>query len=122
MVKHSEPLNLTFSALADPTRRAILARLVDGQRTVGDLKEPFELSPSGFSKHLRVLENAGLLRQHKRGRQRYCEAVIEPLWMFCRKLNRGGFAKVQWKAVDCRTALVARRKSRYPWSDFFGLL
>ncbi|HSR53891.1 MAG TPA: metalloregulator ArsR/SmtB family transcription factor [Acidobacteriota bacterium] len=79
MVKQSEPLNLTFSALADPTRRAILARLVDGQRTVGDLKEPFELSPSGFSKHLRVLEKAGLLRQHKKGRRRYCEAVIEPL-------------------------------------------
>jgi len=68
-----------FGALADPTRRAILARLLEGRRKVGDLAEPFEISASGFSKHLCVLENAGLLRQHKRGRERHCEALIEPL-------------------------------------------
>lgn len=79
MVKYQRPLDRVFSALADPTRRAILSRLAEGQRTVGQLAEPFEISPAGFSKHLRVLERAGLLRQHKRGRRRHCEVIIEPL-------------------------------------------
>lgn len=79
MVKYEPPLDRVFAALSDPTRRAIVSRLVEGQRTVGELSEPFEISPSGFSKHLRVLEHAGLLRQHKRGRERYCEVLVEPL-------------------------------------------
>lgn len=79
MVKYRPPIDRVFSALADPTRREILSRLLGGRRTVGELAEPFEISPSGFSKHLRVLERAGLLRQHKRGRERHCEALIEPL-------------------------------------------
>ena len=79
MVKYHEPLNRVFSALSDPTRRAILDRLVQGPKTVGELSEPFNISPSGFSKHLRVLENAGLLRQHKQGRERHCELLVDPL-------------------------------------------
>ncbi|REJ65585.1 MAG: ArsR family transcriptional regulator [Planctomycetota bacterium] len=79
MVKYQPSLDRVFSALADPTRRAILTCLVAGPRTVGELAEPFEISPSGFSKHLRVLERAGLLRQHKRGRERFCEVLVEPL-------------------------------------------
>lgn len=78
MVK-CQPLDRVFAALADPTRMAIVARLMQGQSTVGELAKPFEISPSGFSKHLRVLERAGLLRQHKRGRERYCEVVVKPL-------------------------------------------
>lgn len=79
MVKCQPSLDRVFSALSNPTRRAILSRLADGRKTVGELAEPFEISPSGFSKHLRVLERAGLLRQHKRGRERHCEAVVEPI-------------------------------------------
>lgn len=79
MVKYHPSLNRVFSALADPTRRAILSQLVEGQRTVGELAEPFDISPSGFSKHLRVLERAGLLKQHKQGRERHCEVVVKPI-------------------------------------------
>ncbi|SEJ32493.1 ArsR/SmtB family transcription factor [Frateuria terrea] len=57
----SERLDLTFSALADPTRRAILARLATGEATVTELAEPFEMSQPAISKHLKVLERAGLI-------------------------------------------------------------
>jgi DNA-binding transcriptional ArsR family regulator len=57
----SERLNLTFAALADPTRRAILARLATGEATVTELAEPFEMSQPAISKHLKVLERAGLI-------------------------------------------------------------
>ena len=57
----SERLDLTFAALADPTRRAILARLATGQATVTELAEPFEMSQPAISKHLKVLERAGLI-------------------------------------------------------------
>lgn len=56
-------LDAVFAALADPTRRAILARLADGTATVGELGEPFEISQPAISKHLKVLENAGLIRR-----------------------------------------------------------
>lgn len=56
-----EPLDLTFAALADPTRRAILARLATGEATVMELAEPFEMSQPAISKHLKVLERAGLI-------------------------------------------------------------
>jgi DNA-binding transcriptional ArsR family regulator len=60
-VQRSERLDLTFAALADPTRRAILARLATGQATVTELAEPFEMSQPAVSKHLKVLERAGLI-------------------------------------------------------------
>ena len=73
MVKYSSSrLDATFGALADPTRRAILARLVKRELTVGELAAPFEMSLPAVSKHLRVLERAGLLRQQKDGRIRRC--------------------------------------------------
>jgi len=56
-----DKLSETFAALADPTRRAILARLAQGETTVGELAEPFDISLPAVSKHLRVLENAGLI-------------------------------------------------------------
>lgn len=66
-------LNKTFAALADPTRRAILARLRKGEAAVSDLATPLRLSLPAISKHLAVLERAGLIRSHKRGRVRRCE-------------------------------------------------
>lgn len=73
MVKHQpDALSGVFSALADPTRRAILARLALGETTVGELAAPFEMSLPAVSKHLRVLERAGLIEREKAGRLRRC--------------------------------------------------
>lgn len=80
MVKYkSEPLDSVFSALADPTRRAILARLATGHSSVGELAEPFDISLPAISRHLRVLRNAGLITRHKDGRVRRCTLDAAPL-------------------------------------------
>ena len=81
MVKYSsETLNQVFFALSDPTRRAILERLArDGEVMVTALAEPFDISLPAVSKHLRVLERAGLLVQEKDGRVRRCHLVASPL-------------------------------------------
>jgi DNA-binding transcriptional ArsR family regulator len=68
-------LNDTFAALADPTRRAILARLADGEATVGELAAPINLTPPTVSKHLRVLERAALIEVHKDAQRRRCRLV-----------------------------------------------
>jgi DNA-binding transcriptional ArsR family regulator len=72
-------LDATFGALADPTRRAILARLARGAATVGELAEPFDVSLPAISKHLRVLEHAGLMAREKQGRVHHCRLVLAPL-------------------------------------------
>ncbi len=65
-----DPLSRTFAALADPTRRAILARLADGEATVNELAEPFAMSLQAVSKHLKVLEGAGLITRGKEAQWR----------------------------------------------------
>jgi len=65
-------LDATFAALGDGTRRAILERLMQGEVRLSDLAEPFEMSQTAVSKHVRVLNNAGLLVVEKRGRTRHC--------------------------------------------------
>ena len=80
MVKYqSDGLNEIFGALADPTRRAILARLALGETSVGELAEPFEMSLPAVSKHLGVLETAGLVQREKQGRVRRCQLDGRPL-------------------------------------------
>ncbi len=80
MVKYqSDPLSATFAALADPTRRAILARLALGETSVGELADPFEMSLPAVSKHLSVLEDAGLLIRKKDGRVRRCRLEAAPM-------------------------------------------
>ena len=80
MVKYQqEMLDNVFSALADPTRRAILARLAEGESSVGELAEPFDISLPAISRHLRVLRNAGLVLRHKDGRVRRCALDAAPL-------------------------------------------
>ena len=74
-----ENLDTTFSALSDPTRRAILARLAQGTATVSDLARPFEVSLPAISRHLRILEQAGLLKRQKQGRVHHCSLAAEPL-------------------------------------------
>jgi DNA-binding transcriptional ArsR family regulator len=68
-----------FSALADPTRRAILGRLRQGEASVSELAQPFSVSLPAVAKHVRVLERAGLLAHHKNGRVRRCRIVVDRL-------------------------------------------
>lgn len=74
-----DQLSLTFAALADPTRRAILSRLVDGEATVNELAEPFSISLQAISKHLKVLERAGLIRRSREAQWRPCRLETAPL-------------------------------------------
>ncbi len=72
-------LSVTFAALADPTRRAILARLAQGEATVNELAEPFALSLPTISKHLKVLQHAGLVTQGRKAQWRPCRLEPAPL-------------------------------------------
>jgi len=72
-------LDTVYSALGDPTRRAILTRLADREYTVGELAEPFAVSRPAISKHLRVLERAGLVRRTRQGRLSRCRLEPKPL-------------------------------------------
>lgn len=75
----TDALSATFAALADPTRRAILARLVDGECTVTELAAPFAISLPAVSRHLRVLERAGLIAQRREAQWRPCRLEAAPL-------------------------------------------
>jgi DNA-binding transcriptional ArsR family regulator len=74
-----DQLSQTFAALADPTRRAILARLADGEATVNQLAEPFSMSLQAISKHLKVLERAGLISRGREAQWRPCRLETAPL-------------------------------------------
>ena len=82
---HMDPLSLAFAALADPTRRAILARLARGEARVGELGEPFRISAPAISRHLRVLEEAGLI-----------EREVDAQWRICRLRGPGLRATHEW--------------------------
>ena len=75
----TDSLSTTFAALADPTRRAILARLALGEATVSELAAPFDMSLPGISKHLKVLHRAGLIEQGRQAQWRPCRLAPEPL-------------------------------------------
>jgi len=79
MVNHERALDATFQALADPTRRAIVAALARGQASVTELARPHRMSLPAVMKHLRVLQRAGLVNQRKRGRTRRCRLAARPL-------------------------------------------
>jgi len=80
MVKHESPLlDRTFAALADPTRRSILANLADGERCVTDLAKPHRMSLPAISKHLRVLEKAGLVCRQRQGRIHRLKLEAKPM-------------------------------------------
>lgn len=76
---HSDRLNATFTALADPTRRAILARLATGEASVMDLAKPFDMSQPAISKHLKVLERAGLISRGREAQRRPSRIEAKPL-------------------------------------------
>ncbi len=95
-----DPLSATLSALADPTRRAILARLAEGEATVNDIAAPFEISLPAISRHLKVLEHAGLITRGRDAQWRPCR--LEPAalkgvddWLaFYRRFWTGSFDKM----------------------------
>lgn len=75
----SDQLSIIFAALADPTRRAILARLAQGEASVKDLAAPFKISPPAVTKHLKVLQHAGLISQGRQAQWRPCRLEAAPL-------------------------------------------
>ena len=79
MVYYSDPLDRVFSALSDPTRRAMLASLKSGERGIAELAQPHDMSLAGASKHVKVLEAAGLVRVQRRGRTRICTLNADPM-------------------------------------------
>ena len=79
MTQSPDPLSQTLSALADPTRRAILARLSEGAATVNELAAPFDISLPAISRHLKVLENAGLITRGREAQWRPCHLEAAPL-------------------------------------------
>jgi DNA-binding transcriptional ArsR family regulator len=96
----SDHLSTTLSALADPTRRALLARLSEGEFSVNDLAEPFDMSLQAVSRHLKVLETAGLISRTPRAQYRPCKLKVGPLrevdgWLArYRTFWEGGFDKL----------------------------
>jgi DNA-binding transcriptional ArsR family regulator len=77
--QNPQPLDRVFAALSDPTRRAMLRRLAGGERTVGELAEPFDMSFAAAAKHVKVLEEAGLLSRTVEGRSHFCRLEPRPL-------------------------------------------
>jgi DNA-binding transcriptional ArsR family regulator len=78
MEKHNEPLDGVFQALSDPTRRAVLGRLGRGPASISELAMPFDMALPSFMKHIRALEQSGLIRTRKRGRVRTCAIQEKP--------------------------------------------
>jgi DNA-binding transcriptional ArsR family regulator len=116
-----DPLSATFAALADPTRRAILARLAAGECSVSELAEPFEMSLPAVSKHLRVLERAGLIARGREAQWRPCRLEPTPLkevadWvgryrqMWEERLDRLDAYLQELKAKEAKHVRQQRRK------------
>ncbi|HEU4735539.1 MAG TPA: metalloregulator ArsR/SmtB family transcription factor [Solirubrobacterales bacterium] len=109
MVQYSSTLDSTFTALADPTRRAILERLRQGSATVSELAEPAGMSLTGLKKHLGVLEGAGLVSSEKRGRARHCQLGprrLEDAGEWIEEFRRG------WEQRFDRMEEIIERKKR----------
>ena len=101
-----ERLDTTFHALADPTRRGMLARLALGEKSIGELAEPFAMSFAGASKHVKVLEDAGLISRRKTGRSHMIRLEAKPLEEAERWLRQ--WEKFWTVRLDGLAALVER--------------
>jgi DNA-binding transcriptional ArsR family regulator len=112
----TDPLSVTLAALADPTRRAILARLSRGEATVNELAEPFDISLPSISRHLKVLEGAGLITRGRQAQWRPCKLKPEPLkqvdgWLErYRKFWSGSFDRMGALLTELTKAPKKRRK------------
>jgi DNA-binding transcriptional ArsR family regulator len=110
-----DPLSSTFAALADPTRRAILARLTSGEASVKELAEPFAMSLPAVSKHLKVLERAGLIARGREAQWRPCRLEAGPLKEVDRWLARyREFWEESFERLDDYLEELKRREKRRP--------
>jgi len=109
VMKTSEQLNETFSALSDPTRRAILARLASGEATVMELAEPFAMTQPAISRHLKVLEQAGLISQRQDAQRRPRRVEVRPIleashWLErYRQILEGNFQRLDLLLKEMQT-------------------
>ena len=110
MVEHR--LDTTFQALADPTRRGMLASLALGDKSIGELGEPFAMSFAGAAKHVKVLEGAGLIARRKAGRRQICTLRAEPLAEAEKWLRQ--WEKFWTIRLDRLEALIERDKKENP--------
>ena len=101
----SNPLDLTFAALADPTRRAILAMLLEDDMAVTDVAHPFHMSLAAISKHLKVLADAGLILQERRGRVTWCK--LDPDAMRAASVWMQGFGQFDPVDLDALERFIA---------------
>jgi DNA-binding transcriptional ArsR family regulator len=108
----TDPLSAVFGALADPTRRAILASLAGGERTVAELGAPFAISQPAISKHLRVLEEAGLITRSKRATARLSHLRAQPLEQATTWLM--GYREYWEESYERLEELVERLKAEPP--------
>jgi DNA-binding transcriptional ArsR family regulator len=117
MVNYSSRLDATFGALADPTRRAILARLAQSpESSVGELARPFAISLPAISRHLRVLEGAGLVSREKDGRVHRCRLVAEPMETAAAWIERyRQFWEVRLDALQAFLESAAESKEEKTW-------
>ena len=105
----SDAMSTVFRALGDPTRRAMLRRLAGGERTVGELADPFEMSLAAASKHVKILERAGLVRRRVEGRTHHCRLDATRLARAQRWL---AFYERFWdEKLDALDALLAERRA-----------
>jgi DNA-binding transcriptional ArsR family regulator len=115
MVKYSRGLGATFQALADPTRRAIVAALARGQASVTELARPHRMSLPAVMKHLRVLQRAGLVTQRKSGRTRRCRLAAQPLQKAEAWLSQyRAFWESQFDALDRYLAQARVEEPEWP--------
>jgi DNA-binding transcriptional ArsR family regulator len=113
MVIDSRPLDATFTALGDPTRRAILARLALGEATVMELAEPFDISQPAVSKHLKVLEAAGLISRGRDAQRRPCRLQAKPLEEASVYLdNYRKFWQTRFNALDSLLEQMKKQKRK----------
>ena len=105
----TDQLDMTFAALADPTRRAILAMLLEDDMAVTDVAEPFEMSLAAISKHLGVLTAAGLITQEKRGRVKWCK--LEPDALRAGSVWMKGFGQMDAIDLDAFEAFLNQELS-----------
>jgi len=112
----ADPLSVTLAALADPTRRAMLARLSKGEATVNELAEPFDISLPSISRHLKVLEGAGLITRGRQAQWRPCKLETKPLkevdgWLEkYRRFWTGSFDRMDALLAELTTTPAKRRK------------
>jgi DNA-binding transcriptional ArsR family regulator len=111
-------LSITFAALADPTRRAILARLMDGEASVGALAEPFAISLPAISRHLKVLERAGLIARGREAQWRPCRLDAAPIREVV--VWAGGFRRFWEEGFEKLDDLLAELQEGEPHNDPTG--